>query len=49
MLFDIVVALLITALAVILGITVHPVLFFLIALAVVYLVARHSSRTPHRV
>jgi hypothetical protein len=44
MLFDVLVALLITVLAVILGITVHPVLFFLIALAIIYFVARASTR-----
>jgi hypothetical protein len=44
MVFDIVVAALITILAVILGITVHPVLLFIIVLAVVYLVVRHRSR-----
>ena len=45
MVFDIVVALLITILAVVLGITVHPVLLFIIVLAVVYLVARHRGRS----
>jgi hypothetical protein len=44
MLFDILVALVITAIAVVLGITVHPLLLFIIVLAVVYLVARHRSR-----
>ena len=44
MVFDIVVALIITAIAVVLGITVHPVLLFIIVLAVVYLVVRHRSR-----
>ena len=44
MLFDVVVALLITVLAIVLGITVHPVLFFIVVLAVVYLFARHRSR-----
>lgn len=43
MLFDALVAFVITAVAVILGLTVHPVLFFAIALAVVYLVARGRS------
>lgn len=46
MLFDVLVALAITAIAVVLGFTVHPVLFFIIALAVVYLVAR-SRRHGH--
>jgi len=45
MVFDIVVALLITILAVVLGITVHPVLLFIIVLAIVYLVARHRGRS----
>jgi hypothetical protein len=44
MVFDILVALAITVLAIVLGITVHPVLFFIIVLAVVYLLARHRSR-----
>ena len=44
MVFDIVVALLITVLAIVLGVTVHPVLFFIVVLAVVYLFARHRSR-----
>jgi hypothetical protein len=44
MVFDILVALVITAIAVVLGITVHPLLLFIIVLAVVYLVARHRSR-----
>jgi hypothetical protein len=42
--FDILVALVITAIAVVLGITVHPLLLFIIVLAVVYLVARRRSR-----
>lgn len=40
MLFDALVAFIVTAIAVVLGLTVHPVLFFIVALAVVYLVAR---------
>jgi hypothetical protein len=44
MVFDILVALAFTVLAVILGITVHPVLLFIIVLAIVYLVVRHRSR-----
>jgi hypothetical protein len=47
MVFDILVALVITALAVVLGITVHPVLLFIIVLAVIYLVVR--SRGGSRV
>jgi hypothetical protein len=45
MVFDIVAALLITILAVVLGITVHPVLLFIIVLAIVYLVVRHRGRS----
>jgi len=44
MLFDILVALLITVIAVVLGLTVHPVLLFIIALALVYLVGRGRAR-----
>lgn len=40
---DILLAVLITAIAVILGLTVHPVLFFIVALAIVYLLARHHG------
>jgi hypothetical protein len=43
MLYDALIALLITAVAVVLGLTVHPVLFFLVALAVVFLVTRARS------
>lgn len=45
MLLDVLVALLITALAVVLGITVHPVLFFIIVLAIIWFVARSRSGT----
>ena len=44
MLFDILIALLITAVAVILGITVHPLLFLIIVFAVIYLFTRHAGR-----
>lgn len=44
MLVDALIALLITAVAIGLGITVHPVLFFIVALAVVYFFARHRAR-----
>jgi hypothetical protein len=40
-LWDILVALVITVVAIVLGIAVHPLLFFLLVLAVVWLVARH--------
>lgn len=44
MLRDLVIALIVTVIAVVLGITVHPMLFFLIILAVIYLVARRNRR-----
>jgi hypothetical protein len=44
MLGDVLIALLLTIVAVILGIAVHPLLFFLLALAVVFLFARHRHR-----
>lgn len=44
MLFDILVALLITAVAVVLGLTVHPLLFLIIVSAVIYLFTRHAGR-----
>jgi hypothetical protein len=43
MLRDILIALLITAIAVVLGVVVHPILFFIVVLAVVYLFARVRS------
>jgi hypothetical protein len=42
-LVDILIALVITAIAIALGVTVHPLLFFLIVLAVVWLIARHRG------
>jgi hypothetical protein len=45
---DILVALLITAVAVILGVIVHPLLFFLLVLAVVWLFARHGTHRGAR-
>ena len=48
MVFDILVALAITVLAVVLGITVHPVLLFIVVQAAVYLVIRHRSRAQGR-
>jgi len=45
---DVLLALLITAIAVVLGVTVHPVLFFIIALAVIYLLARHHGGRSRR-
>jgi hypothetical protein len=44
MLGDILIALVITAIAIVLGIIVHPILFFIVVLAVVYLFARVRSR-----
>ena len=41
MLADILIALLITAIAIVLGIVVHPLLFFILVLAVIWLAARH--------
>jgi hypothetical protein len=41
--FDILVALLITAVAIVLGVVVHPLLFFVVVLAIVYLVARRRT------
>ncbi len=46
---DILVALLITIVAIVLGITVHPLLFFLLVLAVVWLFARHGTRRGARI
>ena len=43
MLWDIIIALVITAIAIALGVTVHPLLFFIIVLAIVWLVARHRG------
>jgi pilus assembly protein TadC len=39
---DVLLAILITAIAVVLGLTVHPLLFFLVILAIVYLFARRG-------
>jgi hypothetical protein len=44
MIRDILIALVITAIAIVLGVVVHPVLFFIVVLAVVYLFARVRSR-----
>ena len=40
---DVILAVLITIVAVALGLTVHPVLFFLIILAIVWLLTRRRS------
>lgn len=40
---DILIALLITAVAIILGVVVHPLLFFIIVLAIVWLFARRGT------
>lgn len=47
MLFDILIALLITAVAVVLGITVHPLLFLIVVFALVYLFTRHAGGRRH--
>lgn len=44
MLGDALIALLITVVAIALGLTVHPLFFFLIVLAIVYLVFRRRGR-----
>ena len=42
MVFDLLVAVLITAVAVVLGLIVHPLLFLIIVFAVLYLFMRHG-------
>lgn len=49
MLFDILVALLITVVAIVLGVTIHPLLFFLLVLAVIWLFARHGMGRGARI
>lgn len=44
---DFLIAIVITAIAVLLGFTVHPVLFFLIVFAVLFLVMRSRAGTGH--
>ncbi len=44
MVFDAIVAAVITVIAIILGIAVHPLFLFLIVFAIVFMFARHSSR-----
>ena len=44
MLGDILIAFVIIAIAVVLGEAVHPVLFFLVVFAIVYLLVRYRSR-----
>jgi hypothetical protein len=44
MIFDAIVAAVITVIAVILGIAVHPFFLFLVVFAIVFLFARHSAR-----
>ena len=48
MLADILVALLMTAVAIVLGVVVHPLLFFVVVLALVWLLARHGGRRGAR-
>lgn len=45
MIIDILIALLITAIAIVLGVTVHPLLFFLIVLAIIWFLARRRTGT----
>jgi hypothetical protein len=49
MLIDLLVAFVITAIAVVLGIVVHPLLFLVVVFAVVYLVARHGTGRRARI
>lgn len=49
MLFDIVVALLIVAVGIVLGIVEHPLLAFIIVLAVVWLIARSRHGSSSRI
>jgi hypothetical protein len=44
MLVDILIAVVITIVAVLLGLTVHPLLFLLIVFALLYLFTRHAGR-----
>ena len=44
MVIDLLIALLITAVAVALGLAVHPLLFLIVVFALVYLVSRHGGR-----
>lgn len=44
MLIDVLVALAITVIAVVLGLVVHPLLFFIIVFALLYLFFRRSGR-----
>ncbi len=48
MLADILIALLITAVAIVLGVVVHPLLFFVVVLAIVWLFVRHGGRRGAR-
>ncbi len=45
MLFDIVIAIIIVAIAAVLGIVVHPVLWVLVIVAVLWLLGRSRSRS----
>jgi hypothetical protein len=49
MLFDLFVAAVITVIAIIVGIAVQPIFLFIIVFAVVFLFARHSSRSRSHV
>lgn len=43
MLVDVLIALLIVVIAAVLGLVVHPLLWFIVILAVVFLVSRHGT------
>jgi hypothetical protein len=45
MLVDILIALVIVAIAAVLGLVVHPVLWFIVVLAIIWLFARRGRRT----
>jgi hypothetical protein len=49
MLMDIVIAIVIVVVAAALGLVVHPLLWFIAVLAIVWLFARHDSRSRSRV
>lgn len=47
MLADVLIAILIVAVAAVLGLVVHPLLWFIAVLAVIYLITRHGSGRTH--
>jgi hypothetical protein len=44
MLMDIVIAVIIVAIAAVLGLVVHPLLWFIVVLAIIWLFGRHRAR-----